>query len=306
MKKQPLLKRLITGAFVGLAFLAIGATGADAAKTKIADVSQWQGSINWSKASKQLKMVIIRVKHGNPGDSDYAIDTKRNTNANGAYKYNVPFGQYDFAEFDSVADAKADAKQFYSLASKNAKFYVLDNEKRKSGVKGKEQTYVNAWLTTMRSLTNKPIVYYSYQNFVSVHSINYSKFDGSWIANYSNKPNVSTDLWQYTSKGSVSGISGNVDLNKVVDSSTVSSWYSGSSTKTAPSYYTSVTAGQKVTAKKAFYQYTTANFTGNLSKVSKGKTYTVKAIAKSTKGTPRIQLSNGHYITANKAYVMVK
>ena len=127
-------------------------------------------------------MVIIRVKHGNPGDSDYAIDTKRNTNANGAYKYNVPFGQYDFAEFDSVADAKADAKQFI-VSSKNAKFYVLDNESVSQALRVRNKL-TNAWLTTMRSLTNKPIVYYSYQNFVSVHSINYSKFDGSWIANY--------------------------------------------------------------------------------------------------------------------------
>ncbi|WP_369404118.1 GH25 family lysozyme [Secundilactobacillus oryzae] len=163
MKKHNLLKRLAAAAFVGLSVLTLSTVSADAAKTKIADVSQWQGSINWSKASKELKMVIIRVKHGNPGDADYSLDSKRTVNANGAYKYGIPFGQYNFAEFDSVADAQKDAKQFYQLADKRAKFYVLDNEKRKSGVKGKEQTYVNAWLKTMRSLTDKKIIYYSYQ-----------------------------------------------------------------------------------------------------------------------------------------------
>lgn len=81
-------------------------TNVSASKTKIADVSQYQGTINWSKASKQLKFAIIRVQHGDTGDADFRIDTHKDINANGAYKYNVPFGQYGYAEFSSVADAK--------------------------------------------------------------------------------------------------------------------------------------------------------------------------------------------------------
>lgn len=137
------------------------AVNASAAKTKIADVSQYQGNINWSKASKQLKFAIIRVQHGDTGDADFRIDTHKNINANGAYKYKVPFGQYGYAEFSSVADAKREAKDFYKRSSSKARFYVLDNEHRKG--KGSEQSYVNAWLAQMRKLTNKPLVYYSYQ-----------------------------------------------------------------------------------------------------------------------------------------------
>lgn len=88
---------------------------ASAAKTKIADVSQYQGSINWSKASKQLKFAIIRVQHGDTGDADFRIDTQKDINANGAYKYNVPFGQYGYAEFSSVADAKKKPATFISV-----------------------------------------------------------------------------------------------------------------------------------------------------------------------------------------------
>ena len=302
MKNHRLLKKLFAGSLAMVSMLSIGTT-AFAAKTKIADVSQYQGNINWSKASKDLKFAIIRVKHGNPGDSDYSIDTKRTVNANGAAKYGVPFGQYDFAEFDSVADAQKDARQFYALTSTKAKFYVLDNEKRKSGVKGKEQTYVNAWLSTMRGLTNKPLVYYSYQNFVSVHGISSAKFDGSWIANYSAKPNVSTDLWQYTSTGSLSGISGHVDLSKVVDSSTVSSWYTNTAKTT---YLSSVTNGQKIRTTRGINRYQTANLTGKIASVSYNKTLTAKSVVKSSTGTYRIQLTDGSYITANKAYVQAQ
>ncbi|PAK68765.1 1,4-beta-N-acetylmuramidase, partial [Staphylococcus haemolyticus] len=98
--------RKIAGLLMGAVAAFTFAINASAAKTKIADVSQYQGNINWSKASKQLKFAIIRVQHGDTGDADFRIDTHKNINANGAYKYNVPFGQYGYAEFSSVADAK--------------------------------------------------------------------------------------------------------------------------------------------------------------------------------------------------------
>lgn len=302
MKKHRLMKSIFAGSLALVSALTIGSS-AFASATKIADVSQYQGSINWSKASKVIKMAIIRVKHGNPGDSDYTLDSKRNTNANGAKKYGVPFGQYDYVEFNSTADAVNDARQFYALSSTNAKFFALDNEHRVSSAKGKEQTYVNAWLSTMRSLTNKPLVYYSYQSFVSSHSISTSKFDGTWIANYSAKPNVSTDLWQYTSSGSVSGISGNVDLSKVVDSKTVSSWYNYSNKAT---YMSSISSGTKVYATRAINRYKTANLTGKVASVKYNTALTAKSIVKSSNGTARIQLSDGTYITANKAYVQTR
>jgi GH25 family lysozyme M1 (1,4-beta-N-acetylmuramidase) len=292
----------IAGLFMGaMAALTISTT-VSASKTKIADVSQYQGNINWYKASKQLKFAIIRVQHGDTGDADFRIDSHKDINANGAYKYKVPFGQYGYAEFSSVADAKKEAKDFYKRSSSKARFYVLDNEHRKG--KGSEQSYVNAWLSTMRKLTNKPLVYYSYQNYVNVHKINYSKFDGSWIANYSQKPNVATDLWQYTSKGRLSGISGNVDLSKVIDSKTVNSWLKQSSADVAkPTYFTSVPASGTITTSKNIYQYQDVNFKSRLSKIAAGKKLTVKQVRRSDHGAYRFQLTNGHYITANKEFV---
>ena len=136
---------------VGVAF---NTTTASAAGTKVADISQYQGNINWSKASKDLKYAIIRVQHGSKGDAGYMVDSKRNVNANGAYKYGVPFGQYMFAEFTSVKDAQQEAKDFYKRSNAHTKFFVLDEEKRMSSAKSSEQTYVNAWLKTMRMPVN--------------------------------------------------------------------------------------------------------------------------------------------------------
>lgn len=292
----------MAGLFMGALAAFTISTSVSASKTKIADVSQYQGNINWSKASKVLKYAIIRVQHGDTGDADFRIDSKRNVNAAGAKKYGVPFGQYGYAEFSSVADAKKEARDFYKRSNAGARFYVLDNEHRKG--KGSEQSYVNAWLSQMRKLTNKPLIYYSYDNYVAVHKINYSKFDGSWIANYSKKPTASADLWQYTSTGRVSGISGNVDLSRALKPSVVNSWFKAGSADTAkPTYYTTVPSSKKVTTTRSIYEYQDANFKKRVTKLAAGKSLTVKAVTRSTGGAYRFELTNGNFITANKAFV---
>ncbi|WP_125580813.1 GH25 family lysozyme [Levilactobacillus cerevisiae] len=314
------LHKLGAGIATFAAVLAVGVglstTTANAAGTKVADISQYQGNINWSKASKDLKYAIIRVQHGSKGDAGYMVDTKRNVNANAAYKYGVPFGQYMFAEFTSVKDAQQEAKDFYKRSNSHTKFFVLDEEKRMSSATSSEQTYVNAWLKTMRSLTDKPLVMYAGEYYANAHNLDFSKFDGSWIAKYSStKPSVSgtsIDLWQYTSSGSVSGISGNVDLNKIQNSSVVKSWFDGSATSsssssssTSASYYTSVSGVSGVKLKKTAYEYKTTLFSNSQrsTKLTAGKKVAVKAITKNSKGAYRFQLTNGNYLTANKAYV---
>ncbi len=292
----------LAGLFMGALAAFTISTTISASKTKIADISQYQGTVNWSKASKDLKYAILRVQHGDTGDADFRIDSMRNVNAAGAKKYGVPFGQYAYAEFSSVADAKKEAKDFYKRSSTSTRFFVLDNEHRKG--KGSEQSYVNAWLSQMRKLTNKPLIYYSYQNYIQVHKINYSKFDGSWIANYSAKPNVTADLWQYTSKGRVSGISGNVDLSKAVNSKTVNSWFKATSADTAlPTYYTKVPADKTITTSRTIYEYQTANFKGRLKKLAAGTKLSVTDITRATSGAYRFKLTNGNFVTANQAYV---
>lgn len=312
-----LLQRFGIGLAAMTAVLAVGVslntTTAHAAGNKIADISQYQGNINWSKASKDLKYAIIRVQHGSKGDKGYMVDSARNTNANGAYKYGVPFGQYMFAQFTSVKDAQQEAKDFYKRSNAHTKFFVLDEEQRMSSATSSEQTYVNAWLKTMRGLTNKPLILYSGEYYATAHKLDFSKFDGAWIAKYSTTkpsvPGVSVDLWQYTSKGSVSGISGNVDLNKVMDSSTVNSWFSGSttstSTNTSTGYYQSISGVSGVKTDKTVYEYSSVNFTKSArsTKVKAGTKLAVKAIAKNSKGAYRFQLSNGKYVTANQSFV---
>jgi len=307
------LHKFAAGIAAFAAVLAVGVslntTTANAAGKKVADISQYQGNINWNKASKDLKYAIIRVQHGSKGDAGYMVDSKRNVNANGAYKAGVPFGQYMFAEFTSVKDAQQEAKDFYKRSNAHTKFFVLDEEKRMPSAKSSEQTYVNAWLKTMRSLTDKPLIMYAGEYYANSHNLDFSKFDGSWIAKYSStKPKVSgtsIDLWQYTSSGRVSGISGNVDLNKIQNSSVVKSWFADTSSHSTASYYNSISGVKGIKIKKAVYEYNNILFTNGQrsTKLAAGKTLAVKGITKNSKDAYRFQLTNGKYVTANKAYV---
>jgi N-acetylmuramoyl-L-alanine amidase len=54
------------------------------------------------------------------------------------------------------------------------------------------------------------------------------QIDFTWIPRYgSTKPVHKCDLWQYTSTGSVEGVSGNVDLNKITGDGKSLDWFCG-------------------------------------------------------------------------------
>lgn len=293
-----LSKKIILSLLIATLAVISLASSTSANGNKIADISQYQGNINWKQASTDLKYAIIRAQRG----SD-EVDTKKDYNTAQATKYNVPFGQYARTKFTSTSEARQEARDFYNRSNKNTRFYVIDNETR-FNTKVREQKFVDAWYSEMRKLTNKPLIYYSYQNFVHVNKINYSRFDGAWIANYSTTPDVSADLHQYTSRGRVKGISGNVDLNRVLNPSKVDSWYNNKATKKA-SYYTKLRTNQIVT-KKNINEYSDVNLRSKTGRVTKGSTLDIVDVKKSSGRAYRFQLSNGNYVSANTTFAAFK
>lgn len=184
---------------------------------KIADISKWQGTIDWAKASKELDLVIIRVQYGS-----LTIDSKYKEYVAGAKKYNVPFGHYAYAQYVSVSDAIQEAKDFWKRADKSAQFYVVDVEEVSTHKSSDLVPATQAFIDYLHSQGAKKVGIYSGDSFYKTYGLSKVKADFKWIAQYgvnngspSTKPSVPCDLWQYTSKGRVAGISGNVDLNKI-------------------------------------------------------------------------------------------
>lgn len=311
MIKQKIAACLAT---IGISFGILGTTTitSHAASLSIPDISEWQGKITNLQAQNlknQVSFVINRRQYGSSYVDKYA------TNNTALYvKYGIPFGEYDYAMFTSAAGAKTEALNFYNRSNKNAKFYVLDFEQNNAG--GASKAAVNAWYNEMRSLTNKKLVFYSYQSFATTYAGSIrNKFDAQWIANYSARPTITTDLWQYTNKHYLAALGKYLDDSKVMTTSHPVSWWTGdSSTATAlqassivktPKYYHALNSSEQITVSRKVYLYDSKTFSkANRTKtLSAGQNLKVKSVTKRPTGSYYFTTTDGQYVTANRSYV---
>lgn len=190
----------------------------------IIDVSEWQGVIDWTKVvAAGLALPIIRVQHGSDHqDYKYAENIQKCLSA-GHTNYAV----YAYFAGLSAADAQQEAKDFYSrtqtVVSGKAQpqFYMIDvEESTMSNMRGG----VEAYMTQLNNLgvPDSQIVLYVANHLYDSFNLNVNRAASVVVPSYgandgtvsgSTKPTHPYDLWQYTSTGSVSGITGNVDLN---------------------------------------------------------------------------------------------
>lgn len=177
----------------------------------IVDLSHHQGNIDFSKASKEIDLAIIRVQYGST-----TVDSMYREYVEGCKKYGIPFGHYAYARFVSANDAVVEAKDFLNRADKDAEFLVVDVEEVTTKNAGDMREATQAYINYLKDHTDKPVGLYTGHHFYKPYSMDKVTADFLWIPRYGgDKPDYACDLWQYTDKGKVSGISGYVDLNKI-------------------------------------------------------------------------------------------
>lgn len=192
----------------------------------IIDISKYQGSINFDKLKPYVSLVIARATCGTDVDTKFASYAKA-MNSRG-----IPFGVYCYSKASTAEDAMAEAKKFYETAKGyKPKFYVLDAEYATLN-----QTSIAAFVWQLRQLGAKKVGCYIAHNHYNGFGYPGVKdqFDFTWIPRYgkndgtiqnSTKPSYPCDMWQYTSTGSVPGISGNVDMNVLTGQGKALSWF---------------------------------------------------------------------------------
>ncbi|MFJ8262414.1 DUF5776 domain-containing protein [Rummeliibacillus sp. NPDC094406] len=294
-------------------FCLLGMQEASAQEPVIADISKWQGDINWNSASKDLDFVIIRTQDGNNEDTNHVSYEKS------AKKYDIPFGVYAYARYTTKAEAEKEAINFYNRASKDTKFYVVDVEAiTPDFINSNMVNNTMAFITKLKTISNKPVGLYTGDSYYSKYGLkNVTNRDFLWIARYGNnddqaedweQPDVEDyDLWQYTSQGSVLGISGNVDLNKLGKGKTLNTFFRSDddvTTASSPNYYRTNPKKIVITKNTANTYKSTDFYKANVVKTVKKNTILNITGVKNTKGgTPRLKTTAGTYITANKNYV---
>ena len=182
------------------------------------DVSEHKGKIDWEKAKKEVSFAILRL--GWIGNKEnHTLDTQFERNYNECKKQGIPVGVYVYNYCNSENTAKSGADWVIKqLKGKSLELPIyLDMEEGSIASLGKDKltNICIAFNTEIENAGYWAGVYANknwYDNYLDKDKIK-SKYT-TWIAHYTegtDKYKGEYDMWQNTSKGKISGISGNVD-----------------------------------------------------------------------------------------------
>ena len=192
------------------------------------DVSYANGNIDWSKVkSSGIDFAIIRSTFGSELPSQ--IDNQFFQNAQGCVKNNIPFGTYHFAYFINEQKAKDEADFAIKKANEfkdKVKFIALDVEEdsvRYAKSMGYNPNWTDcavAFLEKVKNAGYTPVLYSNYSWLKSVFDYSKLKNYKLWYAAPDAKsPAYTCAVWQYSWKGKVNGIIGDVDMDYLYDDS---------------------------------------------------------------------------------------
>lgn len=183
------------------------------------DVSTWQGDINWNKVKADgIEFAMLRSSFGKE-NPDKQTDNKFWQNYRNAKAAGVPIGAYHYSYATTVEDAKKEADFFLSIV-KGCQFeypIAFDIEDPSQMYLGKDRiTDIIMTFCERVQAAGYYVSLYTNLDWISNRiDMSRAKAFDVWLAQWSSKPtyNGGFGMWQYTSSGSVSGISGNVDMN---------------------------------------------------------------------------------------------
>ena len=193
-------------------------------KVKVIDVSYYQKDINWDEFLNDGNYygVILRLGYYN------TLDKKFERNIKELKRLNIPYGIYLFSYATTTNGAKIESEFTNQMISKyNIEptlgiYYDIESWSTKnSNSNGISKTrYDEIIQLYINSVSN----YVNYKYKVKVYSGRWyamnrlgsiSKKYVDWVAEYNSicKYDDTYSMWQYTSKGKVPGINGNVDIS---------------------------------------------------------------------------------------------
>ena len=195
------------------------------------DVSSYQGTIDWAKVKKEgYKFAIIRLGIGDNIESQ--DDTQLRNNINGCKKNGIPYAFYlvSYAErlegSESVQSEIAHTQRLIQGTTPFAIFYDMEIDATSNLGKGTLTNFAIKYCDYFKNLGYQVGVYANKNWFTNYLDYNLLKSKGYkiWLAHYGvNQPGLDCDIWQYTDKGVVSGITANtVDLNTMYNDFTQS------------------------------------------------------------------------------------
>ncbi len=192
------------------------------------DVSHHNGGINWAKVAQAGKtFAILKCQYES---ASHRKDEQFEANYKGAGDNGIMRGVYVYIASHSIANPEADVKSLISnLNGRDLEYGVwldLEDKSLRAIGKAKIRELVYYYAEAIRSAGYYVGLYCNLDWYNNVIHADLKRDFDFWIARYPRndtgaynahstlKPPVSIAVaWQYSSKGRVGGISGNVDLN---------------------------------------------------------------------------------------------
>lgn len=195
----------------------------------VIDVSAWQNTIDWQAVKNAgVEGAIIRLSYG--WGNGFDVQAKRNISE--CKRLGIPFGVYVFSYAESAADGASEGADVVDLLRQAGVnpgdlsypvFYDLENwtytGHRSPTSPGVYDGIVNSWYGKLQAAGYNNLSVYSYTSYLN-SALNSGNIHGKtrWVAQYGSTMQYTAFPtndrgWQYTSGGTINGISGRVDLN---------------------------------------------------------------------------------------------
>ncbi|MDL2301368.1 glycoside hydrolase family 25 protein [Lachnospiraceae bacterium OttesenSCG-928-D06] len=189
------------------------------------DVSKHQGEIDWSKvAESDVEFVFIRVGYRGYGNGTLVLDDQFENNIKGALGAGLKVGVYFFSQAINEGEAIEEAEFVLEQIAPYRVDYpvvfdvekVADNGARMNKISIEERT--NNTITFCEKIKEAgytPMIYHNMEMGAVLLDLQLVEQYEKWFAYYGEALYYpyNYQIWQYSEKGSILGIDGDVDLN---------------------------------------------------------------------------------------------
>ena len=188
------------------------------------DVSAYQGKIDWKKVKASgIDFAIIRLGYRGYESGKLVEDDYAKANLKGAAEAGLKVGAYFFSQALNIKETDEEIKFILKILgdTKLEMPLVLDWEIPASTARTRKMDATTLtdiqrhFCGQMRDKGYQPMIYFNWHQSEHLYYLSDLEEYPFWLALYQDRMTYpwKVEMWQYTDKGKVPGIQGNVDLN---------------------------------------------------------------------------------------------
>jgi lysozyme len=182
------------------------------------DMSHYQGEVFWETVGESTKMAYVYLKATEGGDR---IDSQYERNIDLAHRFGLKVGSYHF--FRPKADLQLQLENFKTqcLPGEQDLIPMLDVETTGNLSTEEFCDSLHKFLDMLEETYHQKPLVYTFRNFYNKHLVGELDDYQLMVAMYADDPPVLADnrdytIWQYTCKGRLSGVKGEVDKSRIM------------------------------------------------------------------------------------------